>query len=698
MPSSLANESLESRPIVKQSALFALTIFTSAFLLFQVQPLIAKQILPWFGGSAAVWTSCMLFFQIVLLLGYSYAHWMTKSLTPRRQAMVHISLLCICLVSLPAIPNAWWKPAGGDDPLLRILGLLAATIGLPYLLLSSTSPLLQAWMSRTGTGVIPYRFFALSNLGSMLALLTYPILVEPVLTNRQQAWSWSGGFLLFAALCGWTAWRSREGVAASRIVAIDEPAPSWQRYALWIALAASASALLLSVTNFLTENVASIPFLWVLPLALYLLSFILCFESSVWYQRIVFLPLFPVALATLSYGLVYGFGHYRFPAQIAFYSASLFVCCMVCHGELARTKPGAEHLTGFYLMTSVGGAIGGLFVAFLAPHIFKAFYEFPIAILFTALTVLAVYFRNEPFGISWRSPRQIVWMLGFFAAAYLSHFLYAGEVQSISDSVLLTRNFYGALRINDTPKSAGQDAIRSLTHGTINHGDQFKEQARRREPTTYYARRSGVGRAIDDLQPFGPMKVGVVGLGTGTLAAYARAFDTYRYYEINPQVLDIAKKYFYYLSDAPTKVDVELGDARLSMETELAHGGSQQFDVLAIDAFSGDSIPVHLLTSEAFQLYWRHLKPDGILAIHVSNLYLDLEPVVAMQAKAMGKPALLIANEDDDSRDIFLADWVLITSRASLLDHLKGFSSKIENKPGLRLWTDDYSNLWKSLK
>jgi SAM-dependent methyltransferase len=693
----------ESRPTVDvdspRGAPFAFTIFLSAFLLFQVQPLIAKQILPWFGGSAAVWTTCMLFFQIALLLGYAYAHWLTKSFTPRRQAIVHISLLCVSLISLPIIPSTWWKPAGGEDPLVRILGLLAVTIGLPYFLLSSTSPLLQAWMARKGAGGIPYRFFALSNLGSMLALLSYPVLAEPLLANRPQAWSWSAGYALFALFCGYTAFRSRDAlVVRNEEEASDEPAPSAIRYLLWIALAASASALLLSVTNFLTANVASIPFLWILPLALYLLSFILCFESSLWYRRILFLPLFTVALGTLAYGLIKGFGSHGFPAQIGFYCGALFVCCMVCHGELARTKPGPRFLTGFYLMTSVGGATGGLFVAFLAPRIFNDFHEFPIAILFCALTVVAVYFRNEPFSIVWRSPRQIAWMAAFFATAYMANFLYAGMKETSADAVFLTRNFYGALRVSDAPKSATVDALRSLVHGTINHGDQFKEATRHHEGTTYYGPQSGIGRAMADLQQFGPMKVGVVGLGTGSLASYSRSFDTYRFYEINPEVLNIARKYFYYLSESPTKVDVQLGDARLSMEAELAAGQVQGFDVLAVDAFSGDSIPVHLLTSEAFQLYWRHLKPDGILAVHVSNLYLDLEPIVELQARAVGKQALLISNDENEERDWFRADWILVTDRKAVLEHLKGFSSLIQKKPGLRAWTDDYSNLWKSLK
>lgn len=696
--SSSASESPVSPHIVKRGAPFALTIFVSAFLLFEVQPLIAKQILPWFGGSAAVWTTCMLFFQIVLLLGYTYAHWVTTSLSPRRQMMVHIGLLCLSMISLPIVPSAWWKPAGADDPMLRILGLLAATIGLPYFLLSSTSPLLQAWMARSGTGAIPYRFFALSNLGSMLALLSYPVLVEPTLTNKEQAWSWSAGYFLLVVLCGFTAFRaSKTPIAAHAPTgeeSLDTESSSLRKYLTWVALAASASALLLSITNHLTENVASIPFLWIVPLTLYLLSFILCFEGSIWYQRAIFLPLFAVAIAALAWGIGHGYSDYTFPQQIAIYAGCLFVCCMVLHGELSRTKPHARYLTAFYLMVSVGGAIGGLFVAFLAPRIFNAFYEFPIAITVATLAVLAVYFRDEPILMALKSPRQWAWLLSFFLIVYLGRYLYAGERDAADSPIFLGRNFYGALRVNDQPKSVDQAAIRSLTHGTINHGDQFLDPFRRHEATTYYGPQTGIGLAIDELKPTGPLKVGVVGLGTGTIAAYSRPFDTYHYYEINPMVIEIAHKYFFYLDDSKAKIDVALGDARLTLEREPP----QNYDILAVDAFSSDSIPVHLLTNEAFKLYWKHMKPDGILAIHVSNRYLDLGPVVDQEAKALGKPAILIVSEEDQAADVDIADWVLVTTRQTAVDHLSQFSSKIETKGKLRMWTDDYSNLWQIVR
>ena len=700
MPSSSASVLPESRPIAKGAsgiASFAVTIFLSAFLLFQVQPLIAKLILPWFGGSAAVWTTCMLFFQMALLAGYFYAHLLTTA-SPRRQAYIHIALLAVSLLSLPILPSAWWKPAGTEDPLLRILGLLAATIGLPYFLLSSTSPLLQSWLSRANAGVIPYRFFALSNVGSMLALLSYPVLVEPNLANRYQAWTWSGGYALFVALCGFIAYRSRN--AAPRMESASEetgPAPTLRANLQWVALAAAASALLLGVTNHLSQNVAAIPFLWIVPLTLYLLSFILCFESSAWYKRVVFLPLFAASLGAMGWGITRSFGDVEsLPVTISIYCAALFVCCMTCHGELARTKPASRHLTGFYLMVSVGGALGGLFVALIAPYAFKALYEFPIAIVFAALAVLTVYYRDEPAVNAWRSKRQMAWLAGFAATAALAVGLAHESTGLVSRAVFLSRNFYGALRVNEWRRDAQQEAVRELVHGTINHGEQFLDPRLRRMPITYYGPSSGIGLVMNDLKTGPPIKVAVIGLGTGTVAAYGRAGDTIRYYEINPSVVGIARKYFTYLADSAANVDIVLGDARLSLERQEP----QNFDVIAVDAFSSDSIPVHLLTREAFGLYLRHLKPDGIVAIHVSNRYLNLAPVVAQEAAAYHTPIIMVDSDDDEVADYSATTWMLASNRPGYWDRpaFRSAAARIPTIAKLRIWTDDYSNLWRILK
>lgn len=665
------------------SLTYALTIFLSAFLLFQIQPLIAKTILPWFGGSAAVWAACMLFFQIALLLGYLYSHWSIGHFTPRQQAIAHISLLGLSLLALPVIPSAWWKPVGAGEPLLRICGLLAATIGLPYLLLSATSPLLQAWYSRDDRGMLPYRFFALSNAGSLLGLLSYPVLVEPYLTTRQQAWVWSVCYLAFLGFCGWTAFGSREGRIADR--ADFRPAPAWTLRLLWLSLAAAASALLLAITNHMSQNVAAIPFLWVLPLALYLLSFILCFESSRWYRRQVFLGLFAVAIGSMAYAIADKAIIGEIRVAIPLFAACLFVCCVVCHGELARLKPAPGQLTSFYLMCSLGGAAGGLFVAWFAPSVFNALYEFPIAIAACALLILYVTRRRDP-----------IWFACAALSCVLVFYLAKGSYDVVKGARVLARNFYGVLRVNDSAGSGSVPPTRQLTHGTINHGEQFLEAKSRRQPTTYYGFTSGVGLAIRELQGDDPMNVGVVGLGTGTLASYGRPGDYYHIYEINPIVLQIARRDFFFLHDCPARLDIALGDARLSLEREP----DRHFDVLAIDAFSGDSIPVHLLTREAFALYWRHLKPEGVLAVHVSNKFLDLAPVVQMGANSVGKQARLVDNDESESEVIFSSDWVLVTSRPGFFDTplLRGHGAAIADRPGLRPWTDDYSNLWQILK
>jgi SAM-dependent methyltransferase len=746
--------------------LFAATILLSAFLLFQVQPLIAKLILPWFGGSAAVWTSCMLFFQIALLGGYTYAHWLT-SRPARVQALVHVGLLAVSLASLPILPSAWWKPIGAEDPLLRILGLLTATVGLPYFLLSSTSPLLQSWYSRVNGGAMPYRFFALSNAGSMVGLLAYPVFVEPTLTGRQQAWSWSVGYAAFAAICAVVTLRSKAAHTdvVARVNVERTPAPAWSERLLWMGLAACASALLLAVTNHLTQNVAAIPFLWVLPLSLYLLSFILCFDSDRWYKRWLFARLAAVALPTLAYAISQESTINALKLAVGFFSVALFVLFMVCHGELARRRPAPAHLTSFYLMVSVGGAIGGLLIGFAAPYFFNALYDLPVVVSLTGFVLLYLLWLERGVGSSDSSrflnapyDKPIVLMLvaGLFGyagwrfvsgqflrgtpflssqydttiilsltaalAAYLlwrtrgsmddslilvaiaaglafgiTGFLARDTWKSIGNSRVLARNFYGALVVYDTETDGNMGPVRVLRHGTIDHGEQFLWPQNRRYPTTYYAHGSGVGLAIQTLQMQGSMNVGVIGLGAGTLTTYARPIDKYRIYDINPLVQKIAERQFTYLLDCFAPHQVVLGDARLSLEKEK----TQDFDLLAVDAFSGDAIPVHLLTREAFALYWRRLKPDGVLAVHVSNRYLSLAPVVALGAAEDGKAARIVNFETADRTDKEEtdSDWVLVTSRPGFFNQpeLK-VAKRVDPIPGLRMWTDDYSNLYKILR
>ncbi len=680
--------------------LFALTISLSAFLLFAVQPIIAKAILPWFGGSSAVWSTCMLFFQMVLLLGYVYAHWLHQKLAARRQAVVHCVVLLASLASLPIFPNPAWKMASVGHPSVRILALLAATVGLPYFLLSSTSPLLQAWYARIHKDGLPYRLFALSNFASMLALLSYPLLVEPNLSTRMQAWVWSGVYVCFAALCGLTAWRSSTLSAAAPVAptvaaADNQPAPSWNIRLLWLGLAASASVLLLAVTNHLTQDVAAIPFLWILPLSVYLLSFILCFESDRFYIRAVFVPLLFAALGFMVYRMWAGSKTMEIRLVIGLFGLALFICCMVCHGELARLKPHPKYLTAFYVTVSLGGAFGGLFVGLVAPNVFHAYYEFPIGMALCATVVFLTLERDI-----WRMKRLPKAAFTVVLLGALGGYLYVlGTVMNamVSGYKVVERNFYGQLRVaEDGDPRTDEDAHRTLIHGAINHGEQMLRDEYRDQPITYFCPQSGIGRAMRSLEGK-PRRMGVLGLGCGTLAAYGKAGDTLRIYEINPLVLDLAQREFTYLRDTPAKVEVAMGDGRLSLDSE----SSQQFDILVMDAFSGDSVPVHLVTKEAFAIYFRHLKPDGILAVNVTNSYLNLAPVMESAAAAFGKVALYYDFTSQASDFLcFSCSWTLVMDRATADRHPELYKSarELKRRSGFRTWTDDFSNMYSILR
>jgi hypothetical protein len=763
--------------------LYAITILVSAFLLFQVQPVIAKIILPWFGGTAGVWTTCLLFFQIVLLLGYLYSHALVRYLKPRAQMLTHTVLLLASLLALPIYPNASWKPMDPSHPLFRILGLLAVTVGLPYFLLSTTGPLIQAWYARRFKNAMPYRLYALSNAGSMFALLSYPALFEPTLGTHMQAATWSVAYVAFAALCGFVAFRSGNAPVAEEAKAEevgDRPGP--RLYALWLLLPACASALLLSITNHLSQNIAAIPFLWVLPLSVYLLSFILCFESGGWYRRNPYLQLLAVALGCMAYSM-FSDGSTNLPIKVSvpLFLMGLFTCCMVCHGELVRLKPHPKYLTHFYLMISAGGALGGVLVGLLAPQVLNALYELPIFMVVCgvlAIVVLRTYpdppwlanllsaprllvastvvFVGGILGYSWRESfldkvngfvgwfrkgwetsddfDQAVLAAALFLAAALAlaalrgdpklrwarkwgawgafgselvALLLAGYIgfqmrEANAGNRLMVRNFYGALKVHDSGPFTDLMATRTLTHGTINHGEQFLNPARQMLPTTYYGPNTGIGLAIRSKQNTGPIRVGVIGLGTGTTTAYGRAGDYYRVYEINPLVLRMsipedptAIPEFKFLRYCQAKHDVAMGDARLSLEREQP----ENFDVLAVDAFSSDSIPVHLLTFEAMKLFFHHLKPDGILAVHISNRYLDLEPVVKGEADALGLIARTVDTDDDNTQDVFAATWVLVTAPSPGFDKMiVDASVPAQATRQVRLWTDDYSNLFQILK
>ena len=686
--------------------LFAVTIFASAFLLFLVQPVMAKQILPWFGGSATVWTTCLVFFQTALLLGYAYADWTVRNLSPRATIRLHVALLVASVVVLPIVPGAFWKPAGTENPSWLILGMLAATIGLPYFLLSTTSPLVQVWFSRRFPGRSPYRLFALSNVASMFALVGYPFLLEPWVVTRAQAWGWSLGYVLFVGLCAAAGFASLRAPGAPTTrgaqpesapanggaqpepalatAAADDPPPSAARQGLWIALAATGSILLLAVSNHVTQNVAAVPLLWIVPLSLYLLTFILCFDGTGWYKRDVFLSMVAAALGVMAWTQADPSLTHELAIQIGVFCVGLFLACMFCHGELVRLKPAPRYLTRFYLMISLGGAVGSILVGIVAPLVLPAYFELGAGIVLCALLLLWQVRRDHPvFGV--------LGLVSLFVAVGCG----VWTVREFYDgTITVSRNFYGVLRVWES--GSGDNARRSLIHGTIMHGNQYRDPALRKEPTTYYTASSGIGRAIESLHPrVEPLKVGIIGLGTGTIAAWGAKGDVYRFYDINPSVVDVAHRDFTYLSDSEATIETALGDARLVLEREPSQG----FDVLAIDAFSSDAIPVHLITSEALTIYQRHMKPSGIIAFHVTNRFLDLVPVVEALAHAHDLAVAWVADNGDEA-GASRSEWVLVSTDPEALKKplIADAATPIEPRRDWRLWTDDFNNLFQVLK
>jgi spermidine synthase len=633
----------------------------------------------------------------VLLLGYLYAHSLVSAIGRGKQGFVHLVLLAISLCVLPLVNDAGGSPAHAGDPTFHILATLLVSIGLPYFLLSSTGPLLQAWYAEESGTAVPYRLFALSNLGSMAALLVYPPIVEPALTLHVQSRAWSLGYLIFAVACGAIAWslerNRRLGVTERPIAAVKRP--PIRVMLLWLLLAFCPAALLMSVTSHLTENVAPVPLLWMLPLGLYLLTFILCFESSRWYRRRAFIPLCFAGLAAMTIALSLHDQVGGLLALIVLFSASLFAVAMACHGELAALKPEARLLTLFYLVVSAGGMLGGVFVAVLAPRIFDANYELPIGIVVSAL-VLVVALRGKWTGWIDRKRARLRWALVFCLVGGLALPAAWEAVGVHRASRVMVRNFYGALRVKEL--GTGTNATRTLYHGRIIHGMQFMASAYHRVPTTYYTEQNGVGMAIVGTRALSParaQRVGVVGLGAGTVAAYARIGDTYRFYEINPLVLQLARQYFWFLSESPANTQVALGDGRLSLEREPAQG----FDVLVVDAFSGDSIPIHLLTKEAFALYLRHLQPNGVLAVHVSNKFLDLAPVVLRAAEAFDKQARSVDTSDEKTGVSYGAEWILVTGSSTFFaqDMLRA-AKPIASNASVPLWTDDFASVYQVLR
>src|ERR1700733_10922332 len=686
---------------------FGIAICASAFFLFQVQPLIAKIILPWFGGGAEVWIVCLLFFQVALLLGYLYAHLLSRTFRPPTQVRIHAGVVAASLLALPILPKASWKPSGPDAPVVHVLLLLAVSVGLPYFILSSTSPLLQAWFAQSRTGGTPYRFYALSNAGSMLALLSYPVLIEPMFSSSHQAVGWSVAYAGVALWCAAVGFLFRgEAVASTNQESLLRP--NWKLQALWVSLTACASALLLAITNHITQNVASVPFLWIVPLSIYLLSFILCFDATGWYRRGLFLRLLGVMLGGMAYALGPSFTGLPIKILIPLFCCGFFVCCMFCHGELARLKPVPAYLTTFYLMCAFGGALGAGLVALVAPRVFSGYYELQVSMGICAILVLVVHHR-DPESDFRKTPWQPAWLILVALVVALVASLFTTARQQASEARLTARNFYGVLRVLDgivpnvilvkgsSVQSLDEDSrYRRLMNGTIDHGLQFLAPSRRSWPTTYYGPDSGIGVALAAAHGQDRLHVAVIGLGAGTIAAYGQPGDHYWFYEINPLDVRVANQEFSYLRDSQAKIDIVLGDARLSLERQPPQG----FDLLAVDAFSGDSIPVHLLTRQAFDLYFRNLKPGGVLAVHISNKYLDFEPVVASAAAWLDKEAVLISNPDDHQIGVYAASWILVGSRSGFLgqSRIEKAGTILAPAKNVSFWPDDYSSLLPILK
>jgi len=683
-------------------------IFLSAFLLFQVQPLIAKLILPYFGGGAAVWTACLLFFQAFLLLGYFYAHCLTQLKSVKMQLSIHLGLIVVSLLTLPIGLNVFTAVSPTNAPLLSILLLLATSIGLPYFVLSSTGPLIQRWLTYVEVEKLPYQLYSLSNLGSLLALLSFPFVFEPLLSTSEQSIYWTSGYAIYAGLIATLSWKmSRLSLTITsdkQTIESDGKKNVTRLFdcVLWILLAMVGVVILVATTNAMTQNIPPVPFLWILPLCLYLLSFIVSFHSPKWYVREYWFALF-VLTACLALLMYFIGSQFDIISQIVIYSCILFIACMICHGELARLKPAVEKLTLYYLFISLGGFLGSAFVAFIAQNIFEQFLEFPLSIISVfVLLALSVYVQLN------KSGKKQVWLISvssILAVSFTVGLVYLNTL-FIKTNVFSERNFYGILSVKDVEVNGKMQ--RRLIDGTTSHGTQSLEKGEANIALSYYRKNTGVAITIAQLTKQlalkeQSLKAGFVGLGAGTLAAYANARDDYIFYELNPAVITVAQDYFSYLSDSAGNIEIFQGDGRVSLQKQFDTSGSLQFDALVIDAFSGDSIPQHLLTQEAIALYFQHLKQNGVLAIHISNTHLNLIPLVRGLANALEKEIIFVktkarAPEDHD------AQWVMLTNNQDFLKapRLKVYRSAwpraIIGEDNLIIWSDEHSDLLSVLK
>jgi hypothetical protein len=691
---------------------YAVCIFLSAFLLFQVQPIISKTLLPWFGGTPAVWTSAMLFFEVILTGGYAYANWLAKRNKGRQQTIIHLVLLAIsvCLIVYlwivwpsPIKPADRWELTNYSSPFMYVIFLLAISVGLPFFILSTNSPLMQSWFSHKNPGRSPYWLYALSNIGSLLGLILYPILIEPLFTIQWQGWIWAGGYLLFVIVVGYNALHQNKNTPVTNTTE-DEPAAETAQKTkkgtriMWLVLSACATLMFLAVTNEIAQQVAVIPFLWVLPLAVYLLSFVLAFSSRRWYDRKIFTLLFLIGCLGLILIFLNPMIHYVI--QIFIYNFLLFTITMICHGELYALRPHASQLTHFYLLVSIGGALGGLIVNLLAPLIFKGYWEFKIGLAFIGILLVYLLFPRT----RTRSAFYYRILAGIMALVVTGSVIYL-IFFSTSKDLFANRNFYGVVNVLQKEVGSTQQKANLLVHGTTIHGFQYIEPELRDTPTSYFSRTSGVGLAILNNPLYGSgMRVGVLGLGVGTLAAYGQPGDYYRLYEINPVIVDLANGqggYFSFIKDSKAETEIVTGDARISLEKELNSGVKNDFDILVLDTFSGDSPPAHLVTKEAFDIYLQNLAPDGLIAANISNNHLDFRPVFWRLAQYYDLEFAIIYNQPENDPAAYPSIWVLLTRNSKLLeapeiaeraDRMTGYTTDI------RLWTDDYSNLFQIIK
>lgn len=691
---------------------YAICILLSAFLLFQIQPIISKTLLPWFGGTPAVWSSAMLFFQVLLTGGYAWSNWLVVRGNFKKQTIIHLILIGVSVILVVFLWLAWpspvtpadsWRPSNLAQPMLSIFLLLTISVGLPFFVLATNSPLMQVWFGRRNPGRSPYWLYALSNIGSLVGLIAYPLVVEPLLTIPQQGWVWAGGYLLFVVVAAFNAILSLRAPGAPIVVdkapkAVKDQAPSKWTQIKWVLLSACASLLLLAVTSQITQEVAVIPFLWVLPLAIFLLSFVLTFSERRFYHRGFFTVLLLISTAGCLLMLVQPQTH--FVIQIIIYNLFLFAACMVCNGELYALRPQTSRLTRFYLWGSIGGAIGGTFVNLIAPLIFRGYWELHLGIVL----VWVLLWVSQP-----RASHGGQTQTGLLASAMtvVVAILMIFFVNLASKgNAFAERNFFGVVTVRQSLiESSGQPA-NILAHGITLHGFQFIDPDLRDTPTSYYSKESGVGLAILNHLKFGQgMKVGVLGLGIGTLAAYGQPGDEYRFYEINPVMVDLANGeggYFSFVKDSQAQNEIVLGDARISLENELAAGQQHDFDILVLDTFNSDSIPVHLVTREAFEVYLQTLAPDGLIAVHISNRRLDLRPVFWQLAQHFNLEMAIVQVPPTGSDPAISGSvWVLLTRNSELykipalaekLGKLEGFNKDIP------LWTDDYSNLIQLLR